>query len=54
MNSDNITNFHSFGVEYSPKETEKFIGNKNSTTNFYRIQANDSMCEYFCVGFVEL
>ena len=40
--------FDSFGVEYVPKEIKKLIGNKNITTNFYRIQAYDSMSEYFC------
>ena len=37
-----------------PKETKEIIGNKNITTNIFRIQANDSvMCEYFYVGFIE-
>ena len=50
MNSDNVTYFDSFGVKYIPRETEKFIGNKNSTKNIFRIQANDLiMCGYFCI-----
>ena len=52
--SDNVTCFHSFGVEYFPKEIEKFIGNKNMTADIRRIQVYQSiMCEYFFVGFVD-
>ena len=37
-----------------PREIKNFVGNKNITTNIYRIQGNDSiMCEYFCVGFID-
>ena len=46
--------FDSFGVERTPKEIKKFIGNKHITTNIYRIQAYDSVkCGYFCVGFID-
>ena len=46
--------FESFGVEQIPKEIRKSIGNKNTTTNIYRIQVYDSiMCGYFCVGFID-
>ena len=32
----------------------KFIGNKNTITNIYRIRAYDSiMCGYFCIGFID-
>ena len=35
-------------------ELNIFIGNKNITTNIYRIQAYDSIiCGYFCIGFVD-
>ena len=44
INSDNVKYFDSFGVEHSPKEVEKFIGNKDITTNVFRIQAYDSVC----------
>ena len=45
--------FDNFGVEHISKEIRKFIGNKNITTNIYRIQAYDSiMCGYFCIGFI--
>ena len=48
------TYFESFGVEHIPKEIKKFVGNKNITTNIYRIQENDSiMYGYFCVGFTD-
>ena len=50
VNDNNVTYFDSFGVEHIPKETEKFIGNKN-ITNIYRIQASDLiMCGYLCIG----
>ena len=51
-NGDNITYFDSFGVEYIPKGNKNFTGNKNTTTNIYRIQENDSIiCGYFCILF---
>ena len=53
MNGHNVTYFDSSGAEYIPQEIKKSIGNKNITTNIYRIQANDLiMCEYFCIGFI--
>ena len=53
VNAENATYFNSFGVEHIPKEIKKFIGNKNTITNIYRIHAYDSiMCGYFCVGFI--
>ena len=54
VNDNNVTHFDSFGVEYIPKESKKFMGNKNIGTNIYRIRAYDSiMCGYFCVGFID-
>ena len=41
MDGDNATYFDSFGVEYVPKEIIKIVGNKNITTNIYKIHAND-------------
>ena len=32
-NAKNVIYFDSFGVEHTPKEIRKFIGNKNITTN---------------------
>ena len=61
VKNNDITYFHSFGVEHIPKEVIKFIKrpsssasqNKNIKTNIFRIQANDSiMCQYFCIGFI--
>ena len=54
VNVDNVTYFDNFGVEHTPKEVSKFIGNKNITTNIYRIQTYDLiMCEYFCIRFID-
>ena len=48
----NITYFDSFTIEHL--EIKKFIGNKNITTNIFRIQGYDSvMCRYFCIGFID-
>ena len=34
-------------------KSKKLIGNKNITTNIFRIQPHDSvMCGYFCTGFI--
>ena len=33
VDAENIIYFDSFGVEHVPKETKKFIGNKNIITN---------------------
>ena len=43
MNAKKVIYFEIFGVEHIPKETIKFIGNKNIITNIYRIQAYDSV-----------
>ena len=49
-----LTYFDSFGVEHIPKQIKKFIGNKNITTNIYRIQAYGLiMCGYFCNEFID-
>ena len=49
-----VTYFDSFGLDDIPKEISKFIGNKNITTNIYRIKAYDSiMCGCFCIGFTD-
>ena len=54
MNSNKVTYFDSFKVEYISKKILKIIGNKNITTNIYRMLANDSiMCGYFSIGFIE-
>ena len=43
VSGGNVTYFDSFRVEYFPKDEKKFISNKSSKTNVYRIQANDSI-----------
>ena len=54
MNDNSKTYFDSIGVEDIPKEIKKFVGNKNTITNSYRIQAYDSiMCGYVCIGFID-
>ena len=46
--------FDSFGVEHVPKEIKRFIGHKNTNTNIFRIQANNSiMCGYFFIKFID-
>ena len=50
--NNNVTYFHSFGVEHIPKEIKAFINNKNIKTNIFRIQAYN-MCVYFCIGFID-
>ena len=45
VNDINVTYFDSFEVKHTPKEIEKFIGNKNVITNICKIQAHNSiMC----------
>ena len=54
VNNKSATYFDSFGVEHTPKEIMKFLGNKSIITNIFRIQAYDSvMCGYFCIGFID-
>ena len=53
VKSNEIIYFDSFGVEYVPKEIKRFIGHKNIKTNIFRIQADNSMCGYFCIGFTD-
>ena len=45
--------FDSFGIEHTPTEINKFIGNNDIKSNIFRIQAYDSiMCGYFCIEFI--
>ena len=59
MNSDGVTSnvvtcFDSFGVEHIPRKTKKSTGNRNLTTNIFRIQTYDSiMCGEFRIGFID-
>ena len=55
VDCDKKTYLDSFGVEHIPKEIKKFKGNRNTTTNIFRIQAyNPIMCGYFFIGFTNL
>ena len=37
-----------------PNEIQKFMGNKNTKLNTYRMQQNDSiMCGYIFIGFID-
>ena len=54
VNDNNVAYLYNFGVEHVPKEIEKFMGNINTMTNIYRIQAYDSiMYRYFYIGFID-
>ena len=53
--NNDVTYFHSFGVEHIPKKIKTFINRVLSiTTILFRIQAYDSrMCRYFCIGVID-
>ena len=54
VKTNEIIYFDSFGVEHIPKEIEKFIGNKDTVANIFRLQAHNSvMCGYFCITFID-
>ena len=54
VHNDDVTYLDSFGVEHIPKEIKAFINRSLSvTTNIFRMQAYDSMCGYFCIGFID-
>ena len=48
-----IIYFDSFGGKHFPKEIEKFIGDRSIKANIHRIQASNSMCGLFCIGFID-
>ena len=53
VKANKVIYFDSFGIEHIPKEIIKFIGNNNTKSNIFRIQAYDSiMCGYFCIEFI--
>ena len=37
VNNKTVTYFDSFGIEHTPKEVKKFIGDRNIIGNIYRI-----------------
>ena len=52
--NNNVTYFHSFGVDHTPKKIKNFIGDKKKKTNIFRIQAYDSIMRgYFCIKFID-
>ena len=52
--NNNVTYFHSFGVDHTPKKIKNFIGDKKKETNIFRIQAYDSIMRgYFCIKFID-
>ena len=54
MNDDNVSYFTSFGGKCIPEEIKKFIRNKNSTANAYRIQTHHSiMLGYYSIDFID-
>ena len=54
IQNNNIIYFDNFRVEHILEETETFIGNKNISKFFFRIQGYDLiMCGYFCTGFID-
>ena len=55
MNANSVNYFDKFEVENIPMEIKKSINNKNTITNIYKTQGNDSiMCGYFCIRFIDL
>ena len=55
VRKNEIVYFDSFGVGHISEEIQKFIGNKNTKANIYRVQANNSiMCGYFCIEFIDV
>ena len=52
--NNNVTYFHSFGVDHTPKKIKNFIGDKKKKTIIFRIQAYDSIMRgYFCITFID-
>ena len=47
MNGDNITYFHSFGVEYIPKKDYC-----NNLIKKWKQENESVMCGYLCIGFI--
>ena len=56
VHNNNVTYFHSFGVEHIPKEIKTFIDRSLSIkANIFRIQAYESiMCGYFVLDLLIL
>lgn len=55
MNGDNGMYFSKFWVEYVSKKIKRFIGNKDTITNVFTIQAyHPIIYRHFCIGFIDL
>ena len=55
VKNNEVIYFDSFGVEHVPKEIKRFIGHKNTKTNIFRIQADNSiMCGYILLDSLTL
>ena len=50
--NNEVIYFDSFDVEHVPKEIKSFTGHKDIKTNIFRMQAYNSMCGCFCIGFI--
>ena len=54
MINNNATYFDFFVAEHIRRQTKAFSNNKNSKTNFFKIQAYESiMCGYIFIGFID-
>ena len=54
VKNNEVIYFDSFGVEHVPKEIKRFIGHKNTKTNIFRIQADNSIMHgHFCIRFID-
>ena len=54
IKNNEVIYFVSFGVEHVPTEIKRFVGHKNTKTNVFTIQVENSiMCGYFCIGFID-
>ena len=52
--SNEVVSFDSFGVEHVPKEIKQFTGHKNTKTNIFRIQADNSIMFGCCyIGLID-
>ena len=49
--NNSVTYFDGFRVEHIPKEIKKFIGNKSTATNVYKIQVYDSIMSFIAFLF---
>ena len=54
VKNNEVIYFDSFSVEHVPKEIKRFIGHKNTKTNIFGMQVDNSIMRgYFCTGFID-